>query len=107
MLALLHDLEELDNNKEACKLTPAEAKHEQEIQEQLSVILKQEEIYWLQRSWLQWLKEGDENTKFFHVVANGHRNRNFIPSIKLNGDTHTDPKEIDKVFSAKFKQFFG
>lgn len=49
-LAFLHDMEELDTNKETRRLTPSEAMHEQEIQEQLSVIFKQEKIYWKQLS---------------------------------------------------------
>lgn len=52
-------------------------------------------------------KEGDETTKFFHVVANGHKNQNFIPSINLNGDIFTYPKDISKVFTTRFKQQVG
>lgn len=33
-----------------------------------------------------WLKEGDKNTKFFHKWANGHRRRNFLAKIKVNGE---------------------
>lgn len=30
-------------------------------------------------------QKGDANTKFFHVVANGWKNRNFIPRINHGG----------------------
>lgn len=36
--------------------------------------LYQEEIYWKQKSQLQWLKEGDEKKNFFRGVANGRKN---------------------------------
>lgn len=58
-----------------------ESHEEQNLLEKLEEILKQKEIYLRQRSRLQWRKEGDENSKFFQMVANGRKNRNFIPSI--------------------------
>lgn len=53
--------------------------------QELEEIKKQEEIYWRQRSRVNWLKEGDVNTKCFHVVANRQRIRNFIPSLTQGG----------------------
>ncbi|KAK9666631.1 hypothetical protein RND81_14G199600 [Saponaria officinalis] len=40
------------------------------------LIITQEETYWRQRSRSDFLKEGDRNTKFFHLKASGHRRRN-------------------------------
>lgn len=57
-------------------------KQEQAILENLREIHRQEEIYWRQRSRLQWLREGDDNMKYFHAVANGRKNRNFILNIR-------------------------
>lgn len=100
--ALLHDLA-----KENRLLDEKELKQEEEVLLKLTVIRKQEELYWKQRFRLQLLKEGDDNTSFFHAVANGHKNRNFIPSISHNGELKTDPKEIGKAFSNRFYQRFG
>ena len=41
-------------------------------------------ICW-QQSRVQWLKEGDANSKFFHRVMSGKRSRNAIPFILVNG----------------------
>lgn len=47
----------------------------------LLCILKDQETFWLQRSRLQWIQEGDRNTTFFHRVATTTRTYNHIKGI--------------------------
>jgi hypothetical protein len=35
----------------------------------------EEELYWFKRCNKSWLLKGDNNTKFFHRVANGRRRK--------------------------------
>jgi hypothetical protein len=44
-----------------------------------------EEVSWRQKSRVLCLKEGDNNTKFFHKMANSHRRRNQIKCIEVDG----------------------
>ncbi|XP_039146845.1 uncharacterized protein LOC120284106 [Dioscorea cayenensis subsp. rotundata] len=106
-LSLLHDLELLDIIKEARCLNVAESQRECVLTENLAIIRRQEELYWKQRSRLQWLKEGDENTKYFHSVANGRKNGNYMPSIIEGNDTFNSARDIGKVFVRRFKDLFG
>lgn len=106
-LALLHDLEKLEVEHESRSLSEDECYLEASKRVEYGRILKQEEVYWKQRARVTWLKEGDENTKFFHAVANGRRNRNFIPWIG-SGDTRVaDFRGIGDMFTSFYKNLFG
>eukprot|EP00253_Pinus_taeda_P017518 PITA_17518 len=55
---------------------------EGEILNALEYRQKQEEILWKQKSRVQWLREGERNTKFFHRTMIKHRHFNRIFSLK-------------------------
>lgn len=46
--------------------------------DQLNILLLQEETYWKQRAKLFWLREGDDNTRFFHASASAKKKANKI-----------------------------
>jgi hypothetical protein len=37
-----------------------------------------------------WLKEGDNNTNFFHWLANSQRRNNLVESLVVDGSTTTE-----------------
>lgn len=43
-------------------------------------VVEQEEIAWMQRAKIKWLKEGDINTSYFREVAKGRKSKNLISS---------------------------
>lgn len=49
---------------------------ERELRKERSLILLQEEMLWLQKSRIEWLKSGDSNTRFFHTYTVIRRRRN-------------------------------
>ncbi|PPS19209.1 hypothetical protein GOBAR_AA01364 [Gossypium barbadense] len=55
---------------------------------------KVDERYWA-KTRLQWLKEGDRNTRYFHVRATGRKKKNYIERLKdANGTWLYDTKDI-------------
>ncbi|KAA3469824.1 reverse transcriptase [Gossypium australe] len=59
----------------------------------LGNLMDKEEKYWAQRSRITWLREGDKNTRFFHIRASNRRKKNNIERLKdINGARRTTPK---------------
>lgn len=52
------------------------------LKHDLVLALKEEESFWKQRSRVEWLKDGDLNTAYFHNVVRGKRLRNKVLMLK-------------------------
>ncbi|XP_074315160.1 uncharacterized protein LOC141651341 [Silene latifolia] len=52
-----------------------------QIVKDIASLLKQEEIFWRQRSRALWLKEGDKNTKYFHQKEGQRKKKNHIAKL--------------------------
>jgi hypothetical protein len=71
---LLEKWDELDKKAESTLLHQNELNLEHVLNEILSELLREEEIKWYQRAKVNNLLEGDTNTKYFQLIANGkHR----------------------------------
>lgn len=46
-----------------------------------------EEISRRQKSRVQWVKEGDLNTRFFHSMANYHRRNYYVETLEIGDKT--------------------
>jgi hypothetical protein len=51
---------------------------EHQLQRELDLVLQQEEAMWFQKSQSQWIKDGDRNTRYYHVKTITRRRRNKI-----------------------------
>jgi hypothetical protein len=52
------------------------------IEKELHEVYEREEIMYRQRSWVEWLKAGDQNTKYFQNRASHRRRKNTIQSLR-------------------------
>ncbi|KAL9666219.1 hypothetical protein QQ045_000543 [Rhodiola kirilowii] len=72
-------------------------RREARLQVELDEWLAREELLWRQRSRVDWLREGDSNTKYFHSRASQRRKKNTVGKIKGCNDLWiTDEMEICK-----------
>ncbi|XP_059070808.1 uncharacterized protein LOC131860412 [Cryptomeria japonica] len=63
---------------------------EKDLLSRYGEVLQREEIYWKQKSRVNWLKAGDRNTKFFHSSVKARRSLNIILSLRLaDGSTRS------------------
>ncbi|CAN6568827.1 unnamed protein product [Malus baccata var. baccata] len=68
---------------------------------------RQEESYWQQRSRVQWLNDGDANTKFFHQSTLQRRRRNNVVTLKNNnGEWIDSPNLIRSLIDDHFMELF-
>ncbi|KAG5598400.1 hypothetical protein H5410_029770 [Solanum commersonii] len=69
-------------------------------------VSRNEEIAWRQRSRVQWIKNYDNNTKYFHRMANAHRRFNLIDILKVEGAEVTDLEEIKNSIVSFYQELY-
>ena len=78
-----------------------------ETSKKLDELLHRQEIYWAQRSRIQWLKHGERDTKFFHSKSSHRRKRNYIKRLKdIDNNWVKDIQDITGVATSYFQNMF-
>lgn len=73
----------------------------------LNKLWEQDEMYWHQRSRLNYLRFGDGHTRFFHITATQRRQRNLILRLKNEREEWvTSPRGISDIISQHFHSIF-
>jgi hypothetical protein len=74
------------------------------VEHELCELFEREEVMAKQRSRVDWLKEGDRNTSFFHARASARRRTNKIKAlVREDGSLCTDTAEI----KVQVENFYG
>ena len=72
-----------------------------------SAALKAEEMFWRQKSRILWLREGDRNSKHFHVLVKQRRARNMITQLlDENENVVEDEEALVAIATSYFRQIF-
>ncbi|KAM1498581.1 hypothetical protein ACFX10_021399 [Malus domestica] len=79
----------------------------EELTKKVDRLWRQEESVWQQKSRVQWLKDGDTNTKFFHQSTIQRRRRNQVISLKNGQGNWVDtPGQIRRLIDNHFVELF-
>jgi hypothetical protein len=79
----------------------------EELAREMDELLYREEIMWLQRSRVAWLREGDRNTKYFHRRATWRRKKNRVCKLKRpDGSWTMDAHEMEELTLDYFKKLY-
>jgi hypothetical protein len=77
----------LDIKAETIPLLPVERNELKLANEKLNKLRRQEEIKWAQRAKVKFIQEGGDNTKYFHLIANGKYRKKKIYQLEQEEGT--------------------
>ncbi|XP_024164594.1 uncharacterized protein LOC112171680 [Rosa chinensis] len=81
---------------------------ESDLTEEYGVLRERETIYWKQKSREKWVKEGDRNTKFFHLTTMIRRRRNKVDGLfDANGNWCDTPSAMRTIAVDFFRNIFS
>lgn len=82
----------------------ADRKEIRQATDRMNELLYREEMLWLQRSRINWLKEGDRNTNFFNSRMVWRAKKNRITKIRVNdGTVYSTTKEMEQLATEYLK----
>ncbi|XP_028098762.1 uncharacterized protein LOC114298401 [Camellia sinensis] len=64
------------------------------------------EWLWHQKSKLKWAKDGDKNSRYFHVMASRRQSKNMLDSVKKNGVVIKNPTWVKLVVFRYFSKVY-
>ena len=103
----LHQLDILDRKAESMLLSPQELEHKHVLSAELSEMHREEELYWFQRSKATRLLQGDTNTRYFQLVANGRHSRTRIFQLEQEEGTIVGHENLKTYIQSTTKNFSG
>jgi mannosylglycoprotein endo-beta-mannosidase len=104
---ILQKLDILDRKAESNELSSQEIDTKNFLQNRLAAMLREEEIRWYQREKTKGLLEGDANTKYFHLVANGKHRKTRIYKLLDGERLITGDVELKQYITSYYKSLFG
>jgi hypothetical protein len=104
---LLLIIDQLDIKSESNLLTAAERAAKKEAEIQLGKLLRDEESKWAQRAKVRHVQEGGNNTRYFHIMANGRHRKKRIFQLEQDEGTIVGETNLKVFISEYYKKLFG
>ena len=104
---ILDRLDSLEKKAETSILSPQEVDLKQYLKNRLAEMLREEEIKWYQRAKVKELLDGDSNTKYFQLVANGKHRKMRIYQLQDGNHIISGDEELKNYITTYYKGLFG
>ncbi|GLT56373.1 hypothetical protein SLA2020_294170 [Shorea laevis] len=99
-------VEMIDLKNEVVELEGSEVNQRKESFQEIWEMLRMREAIWKQKSRSEWVKLGDQNTRYFHKVANGRKAQNSIQGVMSDGHWVEEPDLVKKEVTSYFRKMF-
>ncbi|KAL0378863.1 UNVERIFIED_CONTAM: LINE-1 retrotransposable element O protein [Sesamum radiatum] len=88
-------------------ISTADSSRRSALRLKLDELLAREEMMWKQRGKVQWLREGDLNTAFFHAKASARQRKNTISHLRRqDGSWSSSAAEVQNIITSYFHGLF-
>jgi hypothetical protein len=97
----------LDIKAEINTLTPQEREELRKANEGLRKLRREEESKWAQRAKVKHIHEGGNNTRYFHLIANGKHRKKKIFQLEQQEGTIVGDDNLKMYITEFYKKLFG
>ena len=104
---LLSLIDSLDKKAEASPLSDNEINMKHYLKERLVILLREEEMKWYERAKVNTLLQGDDNTQFFQLVANGKHRKQHIYQLEREDGIIVGDEQLKSYITDYYKGLFG
>ena len=104
---LLTLIQSLDLKAESTILPASELHAKLEAEMRLKELLREEELKWALRAKVRKIVQGDANTQFFHLIANGKHRKKRIFQLEQDEGTILGQDNLKLYITEYYKQLFG
>ena len=104
--SLLTELLDIDMREGRQVLTQEDRARRLVVKSDIDILASLEEISWRQKSKALFIKDGDNNTWFFHRIANSHRRTNQIRGVEGDGVLFEEESDITDQVVDFYKRLY-
>jgi mannosylglycoprotein endo-beta-mannosidase len=104
---LSQELMKLEQKEEEGTISLSQVERKVQLHVLLLAMHEEEEMYWFKRAHEKWLHEGDNNTVYFHRIANGRKRKNSILVFTNEGEEIRGDENLIKHATEYYKNLFG
>ena len=100
------ELNKLESESEHRQMTFQENMTRKKLQQDLWSAAQAHESLMRQKARSRWIKEGDCNSRYFHLLINSHRRFNVLNGVNINGSWVDNPSRVKEEVRSFFQQRF-